>query len=127
MSNVEPPEDSEYGFVVAQIIRRVSDGVDEDSYPDAISAKGYFTFVPREELVKTTTPPIFEIRESLRYPLDAQGRLSGISEGASVGVWLLVGEYTVVPEVQDARMRRINVVVTTDHTAQNPLDLAELF
>lgn len=123
MSNIESPTDSTYGYVIATIIRRGADGDDPDDYPDAIAAKGTITFTPHVKVAKTTTPSAFEIRESIKLPLNERGELAQSNETASVGCWLLTGTYTVSFDIRDAVFPTFVINVTTSHTLENPYNL----
>ena len=125
---IEPPEESEYGYVVARVIRRVGDsGSDPDDYPDAVAVKGSVRFSPLVKMVRTQNYSAFELRESITQPFNDDGELSQQNETGSIGCWLLVGDYIVTSSIRGGSLPKLTITVTTSHTLENPLNLVDLF
>ena len=120
---IEPPTDSQYGFVACQIIRRVADATDSDDFPDAVAASGQVLFKPQVQVSKVSSPSAFAVQETVTVTLDDQGRITSPGNASLFGVWLLAGVYSVTFQLNNATLPSLIIEVTTDHTPAAPLDL----
>mgnify|MGYP001486990040 CR=1 FL=1 len=126
MVNVLPPTESQYGFVTAKVIRRVADSAnDVDDFPDAVAAVGTITFKPRLQAKHSIEPSVYEIRDSVVGRLNDQGSLVSSGNPSSNGLWLLVGVYDVVFNLQRGSIPSFLIEVKVTNTIENPLDLAK--
>ena len=124
---VVPSSESQYGYVVGQVIRRVADTIDGDDKPDIIPATGSVSFTPKRGLGRTTDYSAFLLDETIVCPLDEMGRIirrrEEQKEELEPGVFLAAGEYTVAFKVNGS-IPGFDIQVTTAHTKARPLDLA---
>ena len=118
----ELPAEIQFGKVTGRFMLAVGDGVDPGSEPDAQPAIGTVRFEPRvanqkvllpEPTLVTSRPPVCD--------LDAEGYL--VDSQGNPGVWLLVGSYDVVYNLQGVRLSPMTITVTEDHTELTPLEL----
>lgn len=124
MAQIEPPPGSEYGLVVAQIIRRTADSIgDVDLFPDTVGAEGTITFRPLRTLSTIDDPSAYEFRDPITGVLNGSGILTGGVESPSIGVWLLVGTYKVTFNIKNGTIGSYNIEVKNTHTTESPLDL----
>ena len=101
---------------------------------DGIPAKGTVTFTPKNSVKQvvsnntgvtvTREPVVCTIHQGEDNP-----NLAGLlidEAGAVGGVWLVVGEWTVSYQFEDrySNVPNQDIVVTEDHTEENPLDVA---
>ena len=121
--SLTPPTDSQYGFVVCQIIRRIADATDSDDFPDAVAASGNVLFKPQVQVSKVSAPSAFAVQETVTVTLDDQGRITSPGNSSLFGVWLLAGVYSVTFQLNNATLPSLTIEVTTDHTPTAPLDL----
>lgn len=118
------PETLQYGYVKGRYILAIGDQPEDiDSLPNAIPAVGTITFSPALRISKETTvdPPTTVIRTTINCTLDSTGRLTDPA-GAS-GVYLITGVYKVSYNLIGVTIANHDILVTSEHTAQNPLDL----
>ena len=129
-----PPE-VRAGYVYNRVLRAIGDRPeDEDRFPDGIPAKGTVTFTPKNSVKQvvsnntgvtvTREPVVCTIHQGEDNP-----NLAGLlidEAGAVGGVWLVVGEWTVSYQFEDrySNVPNQDIVVTEDHTEDNPLDVA---
>ena len=129
-----PPE-VRAGYVYNRVLRAIGDRPeDEDRFPDGIPAKGTVTFTPKNSVKQvvsnntgvtvTREPVVCTIHQGEDNP-----NLAGLlidEAGAVGGVWLVVGEWTVSYQFEDrySNVPNQDIVVTEDHTEENPLDVA---
>ena len=128
MAILLPPEIT-FGYVVGRWILAVGDTeADPDEYPDAAVPTGTVTFTRIDEnvsLVDTTQNDgtwVAIARKSVMTTLNDQGELA-LPHAASPGIWLVTGAYTVAASVAGVTWPSYTIIVTEDHTPQNPLDL----
>ena len=115
-----PASEQVFGCVVGQVIRGVGDGNDADVLPEAIPAQGSITFTPDRILVRASNPSSFVAYESVTCTLDNTGKMT-LSN--SDRVWLPVGSYTVSFSLNKGSISSFKILVTKEHTHDNPLDL----
>ena len=117
------PTSLEYGYVDARIILAVADTDDEDRLPNAVPATGTITLTPlNDKTVETEEEPVIVGRHSISGTLDATGRLRD-SQGQR-GLWVITGLYSVSYNLTGVSVGGHSVLVTSDHTENNPLHLA---
>ena len=117
------PTSLEYGYVDARIILAVADTDDEDRLPNAVPATGTITLTPlNDKTVETEEEPVIVGRHSISGTLDATGRLRD-SQGQR-GLWVITGLYSVSYKLTGVSVGGHRVLVTSDHTENNPLHLA---
>ena len=117
------PETITYGKVVGRFIQAVGDSVDLDFLPNASPIVGTVTLTPANPLTKEidTDPPTTVVRTPIVCALNTQGFLR--SPAGDVGVWLVTGVYKVTYSTQGTPIPTHDIVVTEEHTNENPLDL----
>lgn len=123
-----PPEIS-FGFVVGRWILAVGDTeADPDELPDAAVPTGTVTFTRIDEnvnLLDTTQNDgtwVAVARKSVMAVLNDQGELA-LEHSTNAGLWLITGAYTVAVSVSGLSWTPFTIIITTDHTPENPLDL----
>ena len=117
------PETLTYGKVVGRFIQAVGDSVDLDFLPNATPIVGNVTLTPVNPLTKeiNTVPPTTVVRSAITCSLNTQGLLR--SPAGDVGVWLVAGVYKVTYSTQGTAIPSHDILVTEEHTNENPLDL----
>lgn len=137
--SILPPE-VRAGYVYNRVLRAIGDRPeDEDRFPDGIPAKGTVTFTPKnsvKQVVSNSTgvtvtrePVVCTIHQGEAQYNDPDPDKAGMlidEAGAVGGVWLVVGEWTVSYQFEDrySSVPNQDIVVTEDHTEDNPLDVA---
>ena len=123
---VTMPDDVKYGKVVGRYIVALGDGVDADRLPDAIAAKGYIGFEPLNRIMKSVSPIPTTINKN---PIDGMLDLNGdlIDFNGDLGVWLIVGDYRVFYNIEDAVIPSHKITVLETHTDESPLNLVVAF
>lgn len=120
------------GKVVGRIVRAIADTPgDPDFFPEAIGAQGTVTFEPLQRNNKVTVEdyPALVIHETISVTLSRNGSLSGPYVHQNFhqnpqGIWLVTGSYEVRFSLDSGTIPPFLIEVTTDHTEENPLDLA---
>lgn len=118
------PETLKYGYVKGRYILAIGDQPDDaDSLPNAVPAVGTITFSPALLISKETTvdPPTTVIRTTINCTLDSTGRLT--DPAGALGVYLITGVYKVSYNLTGVTIAPHDILVTNEHTSQNPLDL----
>lgn len=121
------PSELKYGYVEAQIILAVADtAADPDRLPDAQPASGTITLTPVESkrLYTESGPPVLVGKHSITGTLDSQGRLRDSQGG--LGICVVVGQYNVSYSLQGISVDSHPILVTEDHTKDEPLNLVDL-
>ena len=122
MAITAPPE-LKYGYVVGKIVRTIADDIDADFFPDTVPASGQVTFKPVKTTSNTTNYPAIVLHESVTGILqDSTGEL--YASTGDKGVWLVVGTYDVVFNLNFGTLSGFQITVTEAHTKTKPLDLA---
>ena len=123
-----PPEIS-FGYVVGRWILAVGDTeADPDEYPDAAIPTGTVVFTRIDanvSLIDTTQNDgtwVAVARKNVTATLNAQGELA-LPHSTNAGLWLITGAYNVTVSVANVTWPAFSIVITTDHTPENPLDL----
>lgn len=118
-----PPEIA-YGFVTDRIVLGVGDGPDPDRLPDPRPAEGTVKFTPKRKVIKVTLPePGRVLPQAVEGRLDADGRL--VDDQGAPGVWLVEGAWTVTYKFQSVSVGQHDILVTPEHTEENPLYLSQ--
>lgn len=121
------PSELKYGYVEAQIILAVADtAADPDRLPDAQPASGTITLTPVESkrLYTESGPPVLVGKHSITGTLDSHGRLRDSQSGQ--GICVVVGQYNVSYSLQGISVDSHPILVTEDHTKDEPLNLVDL-
>lgn len=137
--SILPPE-VRAGYVYNRVLRAIGDRPeDEDRFPDGIPAKGTVTFTPKNSVKQvvsndtgvtvTREPVVCTIHQGEAQYDDPDPDKAGLlidEAGQDGGVWLVVGEWTVSYQFDDrySNVPNQDIVVTEDHTEDNPLDVA---
>lgn len=122
MAITAPPE-IKYGYVVGKIVRTIADDIDADFFPDTVPASGQVTFKPVKTTSNTTNYPAIVMHESVTGVIqETTGEL--YSTTGDLGVWLVVGTYDVVFNLNFGTLTGFQITVTEAHTETKPLDLA---
>lgn len=117
------PSEYEWGFVTGRAIHAIGDTTaDVDRFPEARPGVGRCQFTPLQKLRTVTVPPTFVIHETVTATLNSDGVLSDVTN--QPGIWLITGVYRVTWAVAGGTLPSIDILVTTEHTQENPLDLA---
>lgn len=120
-----PTSHSTYGRVVCRIIRRVGDGDDTGTEPDALPMSGTITFTPLTKWDRTTDYSALASNEAITGQLNPlTGEMMSPGQPPTIGVDLLVGVYSVSFALDHGTFASFNVEVKASHTAVAPLDLA---
>lgn len=120
-----PTSQSTYGRVVCRIIRRVGDGDDTGTEPDALPMSGAITFTPLTKWDRTTDYSALASNEAITGQLNPlTGEMMSPGQPPTIGVDLLVGVYSVSFALDHGTFASFNVEVKASHTAVAPLDLA---
>lgn len=125
------PSSYKWGHVIGRVIYSIGDNAaDPDPYPQARAARGKITFTPKTKGARVTDSNYPSI--VLHAPVDAKLADDGTVVDALglPGVWLPTGAYKVHFELAQTvdghtgKIEDFDIVVTTAHTANAPLDLA---
>lgn len=123
-----PPEIT-FGYVVGRWILAVGDtATDPDELPDAAVPTGTVTFTRIDENVNLLDSTqndgtwVAVARKSVMAVLNDQGELA-LEHSTNAGLWLITGAYTVAVSVSGLSWTPFTIIITTDHTPENPLDL----
>lgn len=116
------PPSYDWGFVVGRSISAMADTVeDPDRFPEARGSNGRVTFTPHTRYKKELSAPTafvqFEVitaRIENGNVVDAQGEN---------GIYLISGAYKVAFTIDSGSIPGFDILVTPDHTLENPLDL----
>lgn len=120
---ITPPPELKYGYVVGKIVRTIADDIDADFFPDTVPASGQVTFKPVKSTSNTTNYPAIVMHESVTGVIqESTGEL--YSTTGDKGVWLVVGVYDVVFNLNFGTLTGFQITVTEAHTKAKPLDLA---
>lgn len=119
------PENVPVGKIVGRWIRIIGDSSgDENRYPDAVPAQGNLRIAPKSHgriVEQPANANVAVLTGPETFFLDDNGELIG--HDGEPGVWLVAGEYMVTPRLVGASWGSFNINVTTDNTAENPLNL----
>lgn len=119
------PSSYESGKVVCRIVHAVADTPnDPDAYPQARPAQGTVTFIPDEKQRRVVDAdyPAIVMHEPVTVTLNDEGRI--IDPEGNEGIWLIVGVWVVQFNLVGGSVQPYPVLVTSEHTMENPLDLA---
>lgn len=116
------PVEYTWGFVAGRFIHAIADTTgDVDRYPEARAAIGSVTFTPLTTMRKVSAT--FVAHASATCGIDSSGYMIGAH--GDQGVWLITGSYRVSFALDSgASIPAFDINVTTDHTEENPLQLA---
>ena len=119
-----PASHDTYGRVVCRIIRRVGDGDDTGTTPDALPMSGSVTFTPLTKWDRTSSYSAFASNEPVTCLLNPlTGEMMSPGQPPIVGVDLLVGPYRATFKLDHGTLDPFNVEVKATHTQAAPLDL----
>lgn len=137
--SILPPE-VRAGYVYDRVLRAIGDRpYDEDRLPDGIPAQGRVIFRPKTSVKQivsdgrgvtvTREPVTCTIHRGEDQPDDPDASKGGLlidEAGAVGGVWLVVGGWSVEYHMEDrySNIPNEEIIVTKDHTEENPLDIA---
>lgn len=117
------PAEIKFGKVVGLFLLAIGDSEDAASMPDALPAVGTIKFIPQPANQRVISPLATLTKRPPICPLDDTGHL--VDGQGNPGVWLAVGTYDVYFTLKNIRLNPITILVTEEHTLENPLDLAE--
>lgn len=120
------PSELEYGYVGVQIVLAVADtAADEDRLPDARPATGTITLTPVESkrVYTEAGKPVLVGKHPITGTLDHKGRLR--DDHGLVDIGVVAGVYNVTYNLAEISVNPHPILVTSDHTQQNPLNLAD--
>jgi len=119
----ELPASYVYGKVIGRVIHAIADTAsDSDDKPEARGAQGTVVFTPAETM--RAVDDAIVLHESTEVKLDPSGHIVDAEDRP--GVWLIAGQYTVQFRLQSGTIAKQTITVTTDNTAEHPLDLADI-
>jgi hypothetical protein len=119
----DPVPTSSFGKVVGRFIHVIGDtAADPDNLPDITPAVGTVTFRPEASHIIVGTPGTAVIPRPVTVNLDSEGYI--LDTAGQRGLWLLAGYYSLTFQFQGSTFPGFQINVTTDHTVENPLDLA---
>lgn len=123
--SLRPESEKAFGYVVAQFIKNVADGNDENDLPDYVAQTGTVTFDPIETLTVTENPHAYLTRSRVTVSLSSEsGKIQNPGSPKQDGVWLAVGYWDVSFGISTTpAIPPVTIEVTEDHTLETPLDL----
>lgn len=113
------PSGLKYGFVVGRFVEAVPDGSDEDRLPDGVSIAGPVELAPVVAVQGAVDYSALVKIGKFDAAVDGRGELRDAS--GELGMWLPAGRWHV--RIDSMGIRRAPVIVTEEHTVENPLDL----
>lgn len=119
----ELPASYVFGKVVGRVIHAIADTAsDSDDKPESRGAQGSVVFTPAETM--RAVDDAIVLHEPTEVKLSPTGHIVDAEDRP--GVWLIAGQYMVQFRLRSGTIAKQTITVTTDHTAEHPLDLADI-
>ena len=112
----------DWGFVVGRSISAMADTVaDPDPSPEARGSNGRVTFTPHTRYKKKLDDPTAFVQFEVITARIENGNL--VDAHGENGIYLISGAYKVAFTIDSGSVPGFDILVTPDHTPENPLDL----
>lgn len=116
------PPSYDWGFVVGRSISAMADTIaDWDRHPEARGSNGRVTFTPHTRFKKELSAPTAFVQFEVITAKIVNGNL--VDAQGENGIYLISGAYKVSFTIDSGSIPGFDILVTPEHTLDDPLDL----